>query len=344
MARCPRYGSSRCEHAGVVGPSLASQGKGHEVGQVEVADADGIRVTERADRDFRRRPWTDAGDGHERGRSRVMVEVREALHPRCPGGQRADQLGSALLDAERVVGVVRQGRQPLGLWRQSQAGPVRARGVLAVRPDEALPGASRFIAGDLLLEDGRDERIEDGAAPGDADPRMRSRERIDQATGPARDVGGRRAPRRRSDQIRDSFECLRRRRGPRLRPGSARAASGRRPSLDRPPSGPSTTPVGDAAGWSDRPARARADGGSRRGRSVAQAGRRAVASGGVCHGFDMVTVRVETLRNRRSVLRSLRRATPQGRREHGAHRHPRRGRRPRTSRFAGPQPVRIACR
>ena len=36
--------------------------------------------------------------------------------------------------------------------------------------------------------------------------------------------------------------------------------------------------------------------------------------------------------------RRVRRATPQGRREHGAHRHPRHGRRPGFSRFAGPQP------
>jgi hypothetical protein len=39
-------GLEKFEHAGVVGPGLAGQGPGHVVGEVVVADADGVGVAE----------------------------------------------------------------------------------------------------------------------------------------------------------------------------------------------------------------------------------------------------------------------------------------------------------
>ena len=73
-ARSPAPRLEQLEHPRVVAARLAGQRPGDEVGQVEVADADRIRVAERPDRDLGRRPRPDAGHG---GQPRVGVLDRQ---------------------------------------------------------------------------------------------------------------------------------------------------------------------------------------------------------------------------------------------------------------------------
>ena len=70
-----------------------------------------------------------------------------------------------------------------------------------------------------------------------------------------------------------------------------------------------------------------------------------VGIGPVCHGFARSSTHCgRTATGRPSMVRLSRRATPQGRRERGAHRPACHRRRPRSGRVTGPQPVRSAGR
>ena len=146
------------------------------------------------------------------------------------------------------------------------------------------------------------------------------------------------APGRRERAIGPGSPCLGPDRRRRMDERDRRRAV-RRPG--RPPG-----PPGRRAGWSDRRVRDRAAPASGRGRAGRRSGRFAVgiAAQSVTvsqgPGPPVPTVR----RSGDPMLRSSRRATPQGRRERGAHRPACHGRRPRSGRFDGPQPIRPAGR
>ena len=78
---------------------------------MEVADADRVHVTERPDADLGGGPRTDPRHGRQAGVALGEGQVHDRLEPGRPRGDPADEVGPALLDPERVVGVVGQGRQ-----------------------------------------------------------------------------------------------------------------------------------------------------------------------------------------------------------------------------------------
>ena len=97
------------EHPGVGRAALAGERERNDVRQVEVADADGVGVAERAERDLRRGPRPDPGQ-----RRQPPVGVGAAAGRRSPRtarravGDRPDEVRSATLEPERVERVVRE--------------------------------------------------------------------------------------------------------------------------------------------------------------------------------------------------------------------------------------------
>ena len=90
------------------------------------------------------------------------------LEPVGQGADPAERLGPPPLEPERVVGVVGERGQPLG--RRLEPQPERSRRRLAVGPDERPVDPACLLAGDLLLEDRRDERLDDPVRARDPDP------------------------------------------------------------------------------------------------------------------------------------------------------------------------------
>ena len=167
------------EHPRVVAARLAGQRPGHEVGQVEVADAHRVGVAERSDRDLGRRPRPDPRERTSAARTpRRAAGPTIASNQRRPGRDAPDELGAAPFDAERVEGVVGERRERRRRRRQPQAGTSGGPGrrLAVARGSRPTPRPARLLAGHLLLEDRRDERLEDGARPRDADAREPARE------------------------------------------------------------------------------------------------------------------------------------------------------------------------
>ena len=102
---------------------------------MEVADAHRVVVAQRPDADLGRGPRPDPGHG---GQPRVGLgerQVDDRLEPGRPGGDPPDEVGPALLDAERVVGVVgergeggRRRTEPEPPFGRARAPPRRGRG------------------------------------------------------------------------------------------------------------------------------------------------------------------------------------------------------------------------
>ena len=94
--------------------------------------------------------------------------VDDRLEPRRAPGDATDQLGAPSLDAHRVEGVVGESGEGRRARRQPQLATAWTRGAgcgLAVRRHQPTPRPVRLVAGHLLLEDGRDQRLEDRLGP-----------------------------------------------------------------------------------------------------------------------------------------------------------------------------------
>ena len=128
-------------------------------GQVVVADADRVRVAERALRGLGRRPHADAGDDPQPRQRRSSAQVGALLQPAGHGRRGADRPLPLEVDAEA-------GASPRSGCRAAPAPPAapaarragRAPGAVPVQ--QGAPGPARLDAGDLLLEDGRHERLQ----------------------------------------------------------------------------------------------------------------------------------------------------------------------------------------
>src|SRR4029079_4918035 len=147
------------EHPRVIAADLAGQAVGDEVRQVEVADADRIRVAERADGDLGRGPRPDPGHRPETAIGILARHRHDLLEPVRPGGDAAEEIGPAALDADRVELVIRDPRDDRGRGREAQSKGSRCR--LAPAADEAAVAAPGLGAGHLLLQDRRHQGLED---------------------------------------------------------------------------------------------------------------------------------------------------------------------------------------
>ena len=133
------------EHPGVVAARLAGQRPGHDVRQVEVADADGIRIAERPDGDLGGRPRPDPGHGPEPRVRGLERQVDDRLEPvgarrrprgrrppaaarRRTGGTRSRGGEPASPASAAVEGAARPGRRPARPRRGDARGPA-TRGV-----------------------------------------------------------------------------------------------------------------------------------------------------------------------------------------------------------------------
>ena len=103
------------------------------------------------------------------------------------------RLGAALLDPERMEGPVRRRRHRLRIRRKQQPGRPR-RGLAEVLHDRPV-GPVRLDAGDLLLQDGPDQAVEEQAGGGEPYPREGFGQPRDQRM---------RAPRDRRNAVRSS--------------------------------------------------------------------------------------------------------------------------------------------
>ena len=87
---------------------------------MEIVDAHRVRVTQRAEGHLGRGPRADAGNGLEHGGGGDAhlqprpEQVRESLEPRRVPGGAADDVGPALLHAERMERVIGERGQRLG--------------------------------------------------------------------------------------------------------------------------------------------------------------------------------------------------------------------------------------
>ena len=156
------------EHPGVIAAAFPREHRADQVRQVVVADAHGVGVAQRTDRDLGRGPRSEAGQRRQPGVCLVEGQVDGRLEPGGPGRDPSDDLGPPAFDAERVVPVVGERGQPFGRRRQPQVERVRARRRFAEGPDQATEGSPCLLAGHLLLEDPRNERLEDRTTPPDA--------------------------------------------------------------------------------------------------------------------------------------------------------------------------------
>ena len=119
MARVRRQ---ELQHPLVGAALLAGQRPAHGVAEVEVPDADGVRVPQRAQADFGGRPLA-----HERQGAEPPVGVRQRhrralLHAAGVRRGNADRVGSPPLQPERVVGVPGEAGQHLRRGGDTQRG------------------------------------------------------------------------------------------------------------------------------------------------------------------------------------------------------------------------------
>ena len=171
ITRCrwPRHGSSSA--SGVIG-ALARECITDLVREVDVADADRVRIPEGADPCLGGRPCSDTG------------ERRQRIGPpdRCTAGRALDRVGTPRRadDGLRLDprAMPRPGRDlPPGPWRRrgEQRAGNRARGSIALPGDEPTPRAEGLPHGDLLFEGGLGERVEDEVGAREAHARPSSR-------------------------------------------------------------------------------------------------------------------------------------------------------------------------
>ncbi len=205
--------------------------------------------------------------------------------------------------------------------------------------DERSPRASCLTAGHLLLEDGRDERLQDGAAPGQADAGEPTREVTNEAM-----VVGDGTPRPiEPEQGRDGGERALRTWAPGLRPHVI-------PRLDERDGGRAIRRPGRAPGSAARdPERRIAGASAERREGQGEVEVPVVGEGPAGHTGSLSRFRKASTHHPNgpdggTMVRLSRRATPQGRRERGAHRRACHRRRPRSGRVTGPQPIRPAGR
>ena len=165
------------QHPRVVAARLARQREGDQARQVEVTDADGVRVAERPDADLGRRPRPDA-----RYRRQPRIGVGAAGDRRSPRTRRrvTRRAGSARLVAarSRTGGTRNRGGSPAPPG-SGPGGAATPEGPGAGSPwarIEPVPGAPCLLAGDLLLEDRGHEGLEDSAGARDPDARAPSRQ------------------------------------------------------------------------------------------------------------------------------------------------------------------------
>ena len=113
------------QHPCVVATRFARQRPAHEVRKMEVTDAHGIGIAECRAGGLGGRPWTDARDGHE---ARERADGRQAprvLEPCRRAPTAPDDVGSPLLEADRMELVVGDPRQRRRLRREPQRRPGR---------------------------------------------------------------------------------------------------------------------------------------------------------------------------------------------------------------------------
>jgi hypothetical protein len=146
---------------------------------MEVADAHGVRVAQRPERDFRGSPRPDAG---HRTKSPVRVVPRhhdDLLEPLGALGDATDEVRPAALDAEGMELVIRDRRDHRGRGRQSKAEWSGRR--FAPSPKDPAEATPRLGPGHLLLEDGRDQGFKNSAGPPEPNAGVATIELGDQA-------------------------------------------------------------------------------------------------------------------------------------------------------------------
>jgi hypothetical protein len=90
-----------------------------EVRKVVVADDDLISITQREERDLRRRPRSHPREALEHAPALVGRRLLERLQARRTSAESPDGLGAPTLDAEGMPRVVRQVREQLRSGRES---------------------------------------------------------------------------------------------------------------------------------------------------------------------------------------------------------------------------------
>jgi hypothetical protein len=154
-------GGEELEHLGVAAVAPSGEGVDHEVGEVEVADHDGVRITEGQERGRCRRPGADPGELLEDAASAGGIPGDEPLDALGPAADPQDHLRPPALDTEGVKVRIAQLGDPRGRGREPQPGGARRRAPVApAEGPERLPGLE---TGHLLLEDRGDEDLDERA-------------------------------------------------------------------------------------------------------------------------------------------------------------------------------------
>lgn len=118
-------GLQQGEHLGVVAAGAAGQGPADQVGQVEVADRDGVRVAVAALQGLGGRPGPDPRDGGEAGEGLGVVHRGGLLHPGASRTARmivAERFGSTPARCHSQLGTRAHSRAD-GATRRPSAGP-----------------------------------------------------------------------------------------------------------------------------------------------------------------------------------------------------------------------------
>ena len=170
--RWPAHGASSSTISSSVPRARPVKRVHHPVLDVVVADAHRVRMAERALRGLGRRPLADAGDQPqpgEDGRRRVDSSSRRA-DGRGGADRSCCRLMSTPIRCQSQVGMSRNTCGAGGTRIGTGCRPGRRR---AVPQQQHAPRPPRLHAGDLLLEDGGHQRVDDQA--GRAQPHARTR-------------------------------------------------------------------------------------------------------------------------------------------------------------------------
>src|SRR4029453_10601985 len=120
-----------------------------------VADADRVRITERAEGDLGGGPRAKSGQGRQPPVRVREWQIDDLFEPRRAESDAADQIGPAAFEPERMEGLVRQPGEEVGRRQEPEA--ERTGGGLAPAGDDAAIRAAGLYSGHLLLEDCRNQ-------------------------------------------------------------------------------------------------------------------------------------------------------------------------------------------
>ena len=159
------------QHLGVVRAAVAGQGVADDAGQMEIAYRHQVGCADGPLQSFGGRPGADARDELEPRGGRLLVHRDGLLHAAGHPHRAHDRVRALGVDAGAVPLPGRDHRPRPGVRHDVHALGGPARRGLAEPAHQEPPGAVRLDRGDLLLEDGGDQGLQDEAGTGQAQAR-----------------------------------------------------------------------------------------------------------------------------------------------------------------------------